>query len=157
MGAVLFIGRRIIEEENRNEMDRRSGYIEGIMENEWAVLALKNNVANTNGMYRFTTKPVDGMGSYGAKGLEVRSVGGNVASSTTVENKGVRRERYSGMSGKGSGGMKRIGNGETGMIWIVKGFRNFSNKCGCGSGKSGYRPRRINNILLAVDYNRNIG
>ena len=157
MGAVLCIGRRIVKEENRNETDRGSGYVEGIMENEWAMLALKNDVANTDGIYRFATKSIDGMGSYGAKGLEIRSMGGNVASSTTVENKGVRRERYSGMSGEGSGGMKRIGNCEAGMIWVVKGFRNFSNKCGRGSGRSGYRPRWIDNVLLAIDYNGNIG
>ena len=157
MGAVLCIRKRIVKEENRNEMDRESGYIEGIMENEWAILALKNDVANTNGIYRFTTKPIDGMGSYGAKGLEIRSVGGNVASSTTVKNKGVRRERYSRMSGEGSGRMKRIGNCKTGIIWVVKGLRNFCNKCGYGSGRSGYRPKGINNILLTIDNNGNIG
>ena len=150
MGAVLCIGRRIVKEENRNETDRGSGYVEGIMENKWAILALKNDVANTNSIYRFTTKSIDGMGSYGVKGLEIRSVGGNVASSTTVENKGVRRERYSGMSREGSGRMKRIGNCEAGTIWVVKGFRNLGNKCGRGSGRSGYRLRWINNIVESV-------
>ena len=133
MGAISVIERRIIEKESRNEMDREIRYIEGITENKRAILALKNNITNANGIYRSITKPIDRMGSYGVKGLEIKSVGGNVASSTTIKNKGVRRERHSQMSRKGSGRMKRIGNCKTGMIWVVKGLRNFCNKCGYGS------------------------